>query len=397
MVSTAATFPALDSETRLPTNGPVAISGDTAIVGNQVYVRTPAGWLFRQVLDGSGAVALDGDTAVVGPNVYFRTGGRWALQGTLAPFSQYEESVAIHQDLIAAGEPSLGLVYIYERTNSTWALQTQLTPSDPDAYMEFGASVALDGTTLVVGVPGHLPAYPDYKPRAYIFSREGESWNLDAEVTNNALYPLGFGNAVGVGEGTVAVGDGEGEAPVTLFTPGRRTWQAHQTLLLGGSLLPGHGNDESPLAMQGSGLAIADISGIVHVFDRPGFTWIESQLLDSGTASNYLQAVAIGTNAVITGSSDYRSRNTFIYYQQSSAWQEQDVGDTGAAVSLEANTNVLSISGAGADIGGAGGNVRRVGDKFVDCECDIRQRANRAGSSVRAGNRRLRSEWRGAG
>ena len=352
-ISTAATFPALDSETRLPTNGPVAISGDTAIVGNQVYVRTPAGWLFRQVLDGSGAVALDGDTAVVGPNVYFRTGGHWDLQATLTfPFSQYGECVAMHQDLIAVGEPDAGLVYIFERTNSTWVLQTQLTPSDPDVYMEFGASVALDGNTLVVGAPGHLYAYPDYKPRAYIYSLAGESWSLDAEVTNNAPFPVGFGESVGVGEGTVAVGDEESVAPVTLFTPGRRTWQAHQILSLGGSLVPGHAGNVSPLAMQGSGLAIADASEIVHVFDRPGFTWNESQLLSSGTASNYIEAVAISTNAVITGSSDYRSRNAFIYYQESSTWQEQDVGDTGAAGSLDANTNVLSISGAGADIGG---------------------------------------------
>src|SRR4051812_3656278 len=66
----AATFPILDSETRLPGDGPVAISRDTAIVGNLVYVRTPDGWLFQQVLNGFGAVALDGDTAVVGTNVY---------------------------------------------------------------------------------------------------------------------------------------------------------------------------------------------------------------------------------------------------------------------------------------------------------------------------------------
>src|SRR5438445_9503772 len=102
----AATFPILDSETRLAGDGPVAISRDTAIVGNLVYVRTPAGWLFQQVLNGFGAVALDGDTAVVGTNVYIRAGAHWDLQATL-PFSYWSgfEGTSLAHDLIAVGIP----------------------------------------------------------------------------------------------------------------------------------------------------------------------------------------------------------------------------------------------------------------------------------------------------
>jgi hypothetical protein len=104
--------------------------------------------------------------------------------------------------------------------------------------------------------------------------------------------------------------------------------------------------------MHGNGLAVADASGVVHVFRRNNLTWKESQTLTRGSTNNFITAVALSTNAVIVGSSDPRSRNTFIYETQPWTWLEQDIGDTGASGSFSSITNSVTIAGAGADIGG---------------------------------------------
>ena len=123
----------------------VAISGDTVVVGARldndggpfsgsayVFVRSSGSWSQQAKLTASDAaaedqfgysVAVSGDTAVVG--------NRGDADGGL----------------------DSGSAYVFVRSGTTWSQQAKLTASDAAADDFFGDSVAVSGDTAVVGAP----------------------------------------------------------------------------------------------------------------------------------------------------------------------------------------------------------------------------------------------------
>ncbi len=116
-------------------------------------------------------------------------------------------SVAISDDFAVVGDDSNNKVFVipYDATNDRWsggeiedrygALRadvTRITSSSPLANSDdyFGGSVALSGTTLVVGAPSALVAGPVSAPeeslegRVWTYSYDGGSWNVVAELVN---------------------------------------------------------------------------------------------------------------------------------------------------------------------------------------------------------------------
>jgi len=209
----------------------VAIDGDTIVVGasthdipggndNQgaayVYVKPVGGWTGTLTEDAKliasdgaagdnagGGVAIDGDTVVV--DAAFHTVGGNARQGaayvfvepvggwtgTLTETAKLTASdggtnhyfgrggVGIDGDTIAVGSrghsSNRGAAYIYIKPVGGWATATedaQMTSSDGAAGDEFGATLAIDGDTVLIG------AWRDNSDRgsAYIFVRPGGGW-----------------------------------------------------------------------------------------------------------------------------------------------------------------------------------------------------------------------------
>src|SRR5687768_18573369 len=64
-------------------------------------------------------------------------------------------SVAISQSNVLVGEPfnqmRTGLVYVYRKSGTRWASATQIAATDGKAGDGFGASMAVNGATLLVG------------------------------------------------------------------------------------------------------------------------------------------------------------------------------------------------------------------------------------------------------
>ncbi len=135
------------------------------------------------------SVAIDGDTLVAGAigddaaqgavYVFQRSGGSWVFNAKLtasdgAANDFLGTSVAIDGDTIVAGaygDDSLkGSVYTFTRSGAAARTQTaKLTASDGAANDFLGASVAIEGDTIVAG------AYGDdaIKGSAYTFARSG--------------------------------------------------------------------------------------------------------------------------------------------------------------------------------------------------------------------------------
>jgi hypothetical protein len=244
----------------------VAVSGDTLVVGapgedsdsdgvngNQSSNQSPASgavyvfvrgssWTQQAYLKASNpgvddvfgeAIALDGDTLVVGA-----PGEASASRGVVS--DQTDDSA-----------PASGAVYVFERTSGTWRQIAYLKSSNTDADDQFGAELALDGTTLAVAAPREGTRTDDRSgtvannlaPESgavYVFERGPSGWLQQAYLkASNAETEDFFGVSVAL------LGD---------------------TLIVGAL---GEDGQSSPTDNN------APLSGAAYVFVRTGTTWVQ--------------------------------------------------------------------------------------------------------------------------
>ena len=227
--------------------GSVTISGTTIVVGAPgyaksaghayVFAKTVTGWQQVDELKGSdpvagdhfgGSVAISGTTIVVGAPGYAKSAGRaYVFTKTGASWQQaaklkgsdtvangyFGGSVAISGTTIVVGAPgyakSAGRAYVFTKAGASWKQVDQLKGSGIDARDYFGYSVAISGTTAVVGAPG----YAKSAGRAYVFTKAGASWKQAAELKGSGAVANGyFGGSVAISGTTITV------APTTTTT-----------------------------------------------------------------------------------------------------------------------------------------------------------------------------------
>lgn len=157
-----------------------------------------------------------------GVYVFEHNGGEWAEVARLVPegLGSYDHlgiSVALDGETIAAGAPyattqdggfAAGAVYIFVRQGDDWREQARLTARDGGPFDLFGAVVALDGDTLVVGAQG---ADDVSKGRntgaAYVFHRENEMWVEQARLSSaDGGADDFFGQSLAIHGEVIAVG-----------------------------------------------------------------------------------------------------------------------------------------------------------------------------------------------
>ncbi len=235
----------------------VSVDGDTALVGasgdddagsqsGSAYVFTRDGsgaWTEQAKLTASdaadldrfgGAVSLDGDTALVGATgdddagsasgsayVFIRSApGVWTEQAKLtasdgAAFDAFGGSVSLDGDTALVGATgdddagsASGSAYAFIRDGSgVWTEQAKLTASDAETGDSFGASVALDGDTALVGAHRDDDGSLD-SGSAYVFTRDGAGvWTEQAKLTaSDAAGFDRFGVSVALDGDTALVG-----------------------------------------------------------------------------------------------------------------------------------------------------------------------------------------------
>ena len=174
---------------------------------------------------GSSGTAGDQTDTSAPPNagaayVYFSSGGVWGLQGYLKASNtdaqdQFGTAVSVSGDTVAVGAiwedsnatgingdqtnnslSNSGAAYVFTRTGALWAQQAYIKASDPFANDQFGAPLAVDGDTLVVGAPHH------FSGQGYVFARSGTAWSQQALLfPSNAA--TSFSVAVAVSGSTI--------------------------------------------------------------------------------------------------------------------------------------------------------------------------------------------------
>ncbi len=184
---------------------PAAVSGDQA--GLDVALR------------GDVAVLSTSLAAYLGPQsgavfVFERVGETWVETGRLlasdgAPYDHFGESVAVDGSTLVVGAPfdddgatDAGSVYVFERGPLGWTEAFKLRAPAPGAGDQLGRSVAIAGDRVLAGAPGS--AGPG---AAHLFQRAAGAWAPAAVlVAADGFDGNAFGRAVSLSGDTALVG-----------------------------------------------------------------------------------------------------------------------------------------------------------------------------------------------
>ena len=178
-------------------------------------------------------------------------------------------SVALDGSTVVVGVPGAtngtGAAYVFTKdSDGAWSQAATLTASGGQADDEFGISVALDGSTVVVGAPGTT----GNTGAAYVFTKPGDAWvstSTAAKLTaSDSAANDEFGISVAMDGDTVVVGgDQGGNGAVYVFTKPGGAWTSTTTAAkLAAS--DGEANDEF-----GVSVAVDDDTAVVgaHLHD----------------------------------------------------------------------------------------------------------------------------------
>ncbi|TGL53673.1 hypothetical protein EHQ55_00765 [Leptospira meyeri] len=222
---------------------PVAISGDTIVVGSYLEDSNQT-----SITNGPTASGNNSFTDSGAIYVFHRSGSTWSQEAYIKPSNVetqdfFGKGLAISGDTIVAGAnledsnqttitnggtassnngaTSAGAAYVYQRTGSTWVEQAYLKAPNADAGDQFGEDVAINKDTIVVAafaeasnqitITNGQTASSDNSATnvgaAYVFKRTGSTWTHEAYLkAPNAKADEYFGTSLAIEGDTIAVG-----------------------------------------------------------------------------------------------------------------------------------------------------------------------------------------------
>jgi uncharacterized repeat protein (TIGR02543 family) len=305
----------------------------------------------------------------------------------------------------------------YPITVDPIAQQATLTASKAEPGANFGASVAVDGDTVVVGAPLEtvyiLNQNQTLKPAGgsgavYVFVRGGGGWEQQQRIDVGGSLFSGnqFGCSVGISGDTIvagALGANQYSGFVRIFVRTGTTWaeQAHLTspvfqigdkfgaaVAVAGDTVVVGAPDEDSGAIGVNGNQSDDSvssSGAVYVFVRNGTAWDPQAYLkahNTGSNDRFGASVAVTGGTVLvgamyegssaTGVNSYQDDNlapgsgaAYVFSRQGAAWTQEaylkgsnsEAGDYfGGAVALSGSTAVVGSFGEDSNATGVNGN-----------------------------------------
>jgi nucleoside-specific outer membrane channel protein Tsx len=335
----------------------VAVSGTTAVVGTSgssyagrayVFTKTSSGW--KQAAELKGSDTNPGDDF----------GSSVAISGTTVVVGAYEHA------------KDAGRVYVFTKTSSGWKQAAELKGSDTVTDDLFGWSVAVSGTTAVVGAAG----YANYEGRAYVFTKTASGWKQAAELKGSGnITRDGFGTSVAV-SGTTAVVSAEGHAKgagaAYVFTKTTSGWK--QTAELKGSDTVAGDSFGSAVAVSGTRVAVGaygqgNSAGKAYVFTKTAGVWRETAELKGSdtTVGDYFGiSAAISGTTVVVGAYDHANLagRAYVFTETASGWKQAAELKGSDTVANDNFGNSVAVSGTTVVVG-AYDQGSRAGRAFV--------------------------------
>ncbi len=315
----------------------------TPLVLNEQKLTASDGGIFENF---GGSVAISGSTIVVGAPrdnigsnslqgsayVFNRHGGNWVEMQKLtasdgAGFDSFGFSVAISGSTIVVGATFdniggnllQGSAYVFNRQGGSWVETQKLTASDGAANNLFGNSVAVSGATIVVSAPR--------ANIAYVFDRHGGGW-VETQKLTASDGAAGFGASVAVGGATILVaapfddiGGNISQGSAFVFNRQGGNWVEMQKLTASDGAA--HDDFGWSVAVSGPTLIVGvPFDGIggkfnqgsAYVYNRQGGSWVEMQKLTAsdGAADDFFAwSVAISGSTVVVGTPSFFTGGDF--------------------------------------------------------------------------------------
>jgi hypothetical protein len=269
------------------------------------------------------SVAVSGSVAIVGaPNhasgegvayVWVQSGSTWTLAQELsakdgAKGDGFGSSVAVSGGIAVVGAPShtvgghtaAGAAYVFVQSGSAWTEASELTAGDAAASDGFGTSVAVSGTTAVVGAPFHAASGHSEAGAAYVFAQSAGTWSQQAELTasDGKVADL-FGFSVSVSGGTAIVGayahqvgSNAQAGAAYAFTESAGTWTEQQEL----TASDGASKDlfGASVAASGDLVIVGALQHKVGMLSQAGAAYV----FGGGAGGTTIPAPAMGTAAL---------------------------------------------------------------------------------------------------
>ena len=180
-----------------------------------------------------------------------------------------------------------GAAYVFTESGTTWTYQTELTAPDGAANDSFGAYLDLSGSTAVISAWRHTPSGGATEQGAvYVFTGSGSSWGPPTELTASGSYRLG--TAVALSGSTAVIGalyQNNGRGAAYVFTSNGSSWSAPVEL----SASDGGTNDYFGASVDVSGSLVVvgalqhvvsnAAEGAAYVFAQSGNSWTQQSEL----------------------------------------------------------------------------------------------------------------------
>ncbi|MEZ5977592.1 MAG: hypothetical protein R3F34_05170 [Planctomycetota bacterium] len=281
----------------------VATSGGRVAVGAPMHAyngsQSGLAWVYTR--DPGGTLVLEDELVSFG----------------LAPNDEFGTSVAIDGERAVVGAPYVdtltineGAAFVFERQpNGSWLQVAVLQAGDGTTGDRFGATVAIDGDTIVVGAPDDDPSGLSSAGSAYVFERDGGgNWNEAAKlVSPSSGATRRFGAHLDLDGDTIAVGQNlkaseSGQPQVFLFARNGGAWPLEDSLASPDRSTPGSNLFCSDLDLDGDRLLVGDpattAGGRALLYERQGANWIGVDVI---AASALISKAPVGTTVALCG------------------------------------------------------------------------------------------------
>lgn len=319
----------------------------------------------KQVLLNSKLIASD---AVNGASI----GNSVAISGDTAVIGAWQNNIGAKR--------AQGSVYVFVRKDNGWIEQAKLLAADGALRDYFGQSVAIDGDTIVVGVPQADIGQDKDQGAVYVFTRQGGHWaqQLKLTATGGASTDV-FGKSVGISGDTIIVGaPGTDNTPkekirpangaAYIFTRNNSVWTEKQKLTIDSPSSVGFGlnvaiDNKTAVVSQASDLQTSDA---IYVFTNEGTGWKpEAKISSPGDADERVHSnsvssnLAIDGNTIVVGGSQKGGKSdgaAYIYFGDNGKWTQQAKltandgvrGDMfGWSVDISGNTAIVGAKNGG--------------------------------------------------
>jgi hypothetical protein len=239
--------------------------------------------------------------------VYTYSTGVWSQQqkitgnGVQVPAHRMDSwfgwAVALLEDVLIIGCPqdnlnSLpsddGSIYVYTRTAGVWSHGQSIASPGANDFNLFGNSLAVQGTTLIVGSPGEATR----TGAVYYYTGSGAAWSQTQILSATVPSPNDlFGWDVSLDSDTCVIG-AYGDSTLALssgaayvFTRSGGVWTEQQKLTASDGAL----NDYFgvSVAVAGDICVVGTYNDAAYVFTRSGGVWTETQKLVASDNANW--------------------------------------------------------------------------------------------------------------